>query len=302
MKKIMLMAAAVMAFAFAACDKHGSSDPNHEGFDSLFSQAQTDSLVLALATASGSQLGTQFANVQEQNPSLSRADFIKGLRYAMAADTATAFGYGMQSGMQLKYQLRQFAQNGLRVNQNAFIACFTKYFMSDSLDQFETSAAQEVANRLSRKLSQAEQKYQMAKLEQSEESMANIANGRKVVDSLIANDGYQATASGVAYKVLQAGEGDNVKANDRVKVAYTGKTLDGRTFDVVSPENARMQAVATRVPGLQEGLQKLQQGSKAMIYVPGREAFGVNPNNRYGLGPNETVVYEVEVLEIEQPK
>lgn len=302
MKKIMLMAAAVLAISFAACDKNGSSNPNYEGFDSLFSQAQTDSLVMAMATASGSQLGNQFAEVQTQNPSLSREDFIKGFRYAMAADTATAFGYGMQSGMQLKYQLRQFADKGLRVNQHAFIACFAKYFMSDSIDRYQSSIAQEEAGRLSRKLQQAEQKYQTAKLEQSAESMENIAKGRRVVDSLITNDGYQATASGVAYKVLQPGEGETVKASDRVKLAYTAKTLDGRTFDGATADNARPQAVATRVPGLQEGLQKLQQGSKAVIYVPGREAYGVNLNNRYNLGPNETVVYEVEVLEIVQPQ
>ncbi len=300
MKKLMMMAAAALALTFAACGNHGAGNPDYQGFDSLFTQSQTDSLVMAMATASGSQLGEQFANVQVQNPSLKREDFIKGLRYAMAADTATAFGYGMQSGMQLKYQLRQFAQTGLRVNQQAFITCFTKYFMADSLDQFNTSAAQEVASTLSRKLAAAEQKFQAAKLEQSEESKANIAKGRHVVDSLIANDGYQATASGVAYKVLTPGEGDNVKASDRVKIAYTAKTLDGRTFDVANADNARTQAVATRIPGLQEGLQKLQQGSKAVIYIPGSEAYGVNLNGRYSLGPNETVVYEVEVLEIEQ--
>lgn len=300
MKKIMLMAAAAMAMTFAACENHGSSNPDYEGFDSLFTQSQADSLVMAIATASGSQLGNQFAEVQAQNPYLSREDFIKGFRYAMSSDTATAFSYGMQSGMQLKYQLRQFAGKGLRVNQHAFIACFSKYFMADSIDNYRSSIAQEEASRFSRKFQQAEQKFQAAKLEQSAESQENIANGRRVVDSLITNDGYQATASGVAYKVLQPGEGELVKASDRVKIAYTAKTLDGRTFDSATADNARAQAVATRVPGLQEGLQKLQQGSKAVIYVPGREAYGVNANKRYNLGPNETVVYEVEVLEIEQ--
>ncbi len=299
MKKIMLLAVAALALAFAACDKHGAADANHDGFDSLFSQSQADSLMMAIATASGIQLGEQFTNVQQQNPSLSREAFIKGLRYAMAADTATAFGYGMQSGMQIKYQLNSFASKGLRVDRQAFIACFTKYFMADSVDQMRRTLAQDAANKLSRKLSQAEQIYETAKLEQSAESKDNIAKGRQVVDSLINHDGYQSTASGVAYKVTEAGQGENVKKSDRVKLAYTAKTLDGRTFDSATAENARMQALSTRIPGLQEAVEKLQPGAKAVVYIPGSEAYGVNINGRYNLGPNETVVYEVEVLEVE---
>jgi FKBP-type peptidyl-prolyl cis-trans isomerase FklB len=105
--------------------------------------------------------------------------------------------------------------------------------------------------------------------------------------------------SGLQYKVLNNGDGSTPKATDRVKVHYTGKLIDGTVFDSSVESGKPYDTGVTQViKGWTEALQLMQVGDKWELYIPSNLAYdtrGKGPK----IGPNTTLIFEVELLEIE---
>ena len=105
------------------------------------------------------------------------------------------------------------------------------------------------------------------------------------------------TGSGLASKVLEAGEGDAMpKASDTVKVHYSGWTTDGEMFDssVVRDQPATFPLTGV-IKGWTEGLQLMKVGEKRRFWIPAELAYGENPQ---GGAPSGMLVFDVELLEI----
>jgi FKBP-type peptidyl-prolyl cis-trans isomerase len=113
--------------------------------------------------------------------------------------------------------------------------------------------------------------------------------------------GVKTTASGLQYEVISEGTGARPAITDVVKVDYTGTLLDGTIFDssVKRGEPATFPLNGV-IPGWSEGLQLMTVGSKYKFYIPGKLAYGVQGQQQAGIGPNETLVFEVELLGIEK--
>ena len=100
------------------------------------------------------------------------------------------------------------------------------------------------------------------------------------------------TASGLIYKKLVAREtGETARRSDTVMVRYTGwRQRTGQTFFTMNRSVDAMGIdVAYAAPGFGEALQELRKGEKAVLWVPP------------GQGSPETLVYEVEVVDIKSP-
>jgi len=122
----------------------------------------------------------------------------------------------------------------------------------------------------------------------------NLEKSNKFFASNKTASGVKTTASGLQYKVNK--EGDKTKFpsdTDLVKVIYTGKTIDGREFD-----SSKGQAVdiplGQVIPGWKEGLKMMSVGSKYTFYIPASIGYGENGNQ--GIGPNEGLIFEVELV------
>ncbi|PAW65710.1 MAG: hypothetical protein B9S34_10075 [Opitutia bacterium Tous-C1TDCM] len=103
--------------------------------------------------------------------------------------------------------------------------------------------------------------------------------------------------SGLRYEIVSPGSGPAPKPAETVKVHYTGKLLDGSTFDssVERKEPAEFQLDQV-IPGWTEGLQKLSKGGKIKLYVPPHLAYG--DDGRPGIPPGSTLIFDVELLDI----
>ena len=112
-------------------------------------------------------------------------------------------------------------------------------------------------------------------------------------------EGVKTTASGLQYKVITEGKGPKPKATDTVKVNYRGTLVDGTEFDssykrgepVTFPVNGV-------IPGWTEALQLMPVGSKWQLVIPAALAYGEQAPP--GIGPNATLVFDVELLGIEK--
>jgi FKBP-type peptidyl-prolyl cis-trans isomerase FklB len=120
-------------------------------------------------------------------------------------------------------------------------------------------------------------------------------------------EGVETLPSGLQYKVLSAGDGKRPTDRDTVECRYRGTRIDGREFQ--SSDAAAHSAtfpVGAAIPGWKEALKLMPIGSKWKLFVPPQLAYGergspVRKRGGRAIGPNETVIFELELLAIKPP-
>ena len=111
-------------------------------------------------------------------------------------------------------------------------------------------------------------------------------------------EGIKTTDSGIQYEVITEGTGPSPAATDKVRVHYVGQLTDGTTFDssVDRGEPAEF-GLNQVIPGWTEGVQLMNKGSKFRFVIPSELAYG-DQGAGASIGPGETLVFEVELLDI----
>ena len=151
-------------------------------------------------------------------------------------------------------------------------------------------------------LQRFQQEYEKRQQAEQEKMMAskdeNIAAGKKFLEENALNKSVYQTKSGLQYKIVQKGKGGKKPtANNKVKVHYTGKLLDGKVFDSSVERGQPAEFFLNQViPGWTEGLQLMDEGSKYMLYIPYNLGYGEQPVGN--IPPGSTLIFEVELLEI----
>ncbi len=142
--------------------------------------------------------------------------------------------------------------------------------------------------------SELRQKALLSKRVATEE---NKKKGEAFLAANKARDGVVTTPSGVQYKILKAGDGKMPTESDLVEVHYRGTLLDGTEFDSTEAGQAATLKVAALIVGWKEALKLMPAGSKWQIFIPPQLAYGERGVGS-DIGPNETLVFEVELLAI----
>jgi len=129
----------------------------------------------------------------------------------------------------------------------------------------------------------------------------NKAEGEAFLKENAKKEGVKTTASGLQYKVIKEGTGKTPKANDTVKVNYVGKFINGNEFDSSYKRGEPAEFAADQViKGWTEALTMMKEGSKYELFIPSNLAYG--EGGRGPIPPNATLVFEVELLNIVEPK
>ena len=156
----------------------------------------------------------------------------------------------------------------------------------------------EQAQEIMEKFGQKMQAKQIAKM--MADAKANQENGDKFLAENGKKPGVVTTASGLQYQVLTEGTGAKPGPKDGVKVHYKGTLLDGKTFDSSydrgQPAVMPLEGV---IPGWSEGLQLVKVGGKTKFWIPAKLAYGEQAPPM--IGPNQVLVFEVELLDIVKP-
>ena len=136
--------------------------------------------------------------------------------------------------------------------------------------------------------------------QRSREAELNAAEGADFLAANAEKEGVMVTESGLQYRVIEEGDGDMPEATDRVTVHYRGTLINGVEFDSsYSRGEPATFALNQVIPGWTEGLQLMRTGSRYEFVIPSELAYG--EQGRPGpIGPNSTLVFEVELLEIEE--
>jgi FKBP-type peptidyl-prolyl cis-trans isomerase FklB len=126
----------------------------------------------------------------------------------------------------------------------------------------------------------------------------NKSKGEKFLAENKNKPGVKTTPSGLQYSVISEGTGPKPTASSTVKVHYTGKLIDGTTFDSSVDRGEPVEFPLNGViKGWTEGVQLMSKGAKYKFYIPSELAYGDRGAGN-AIGPNETLVFEVELLDI----
>lgn len=158
----------------------------------------------------------------------------------------------------------------------------------DKMAEFQVFIEQRIA------AAQANQeKTQVVKAE------VNLSKGEEFLKSLKMDSSVKVTVSGLHYKILEMGKAKSPKMKDIVRVHYKGTRIDGTVFDSSynrgEPADFHLQGV---VPGFAEGLTKIGEGGKIILFIPSDLAYGNNPRSGGIIQPGDTLIFECELIKI----
>ena len=127
---------------------------------------------------------------------------------------------------------------------------------------------------------------------------ANKMKGATYLEENASKEGVIVTESGLQYSVVTQGDGAKPTATDQVTVHYRGTLIDGTEFDSSysrgEPATFGLNQV---IPGWTEGVQLMNVGSKYLFVVPHELGYGERGAGG-SIGPFETLIFEVELIEI----
>jgi len=133
-------------------------------------------------------------------------------------------------------------------------------------------------------------------------SEQNRINGDNYRAEYATQEGVKTLDGGILYKVIKSGKGRSPKASDVVSVNYIGRLVDGQEFDSSLKSGKPVQfPVNGVIQGWQIALQSMKEGDKWEVVIPPDMGYGASGAGEK-IGPGATLVFEVELLSIENSK
>jgi FKBP-type peptidyl-prolyl cis-trans isomerase FklB len=130
----------------------------------------------------------------------------------------------------------------------------------------------------------------------------NKKDGEAFLAANAGKEGVVRLPSGLQYKILTPGTGPKPSATDSVVCNYRGTLIDGTEFDSSYKRGQPATfGVGRVIKGWTEALQLMSVGSKWQLFVPAQLAYG-DRGAGADIGPNATLIFEVELLSIEAAK
>lgn len=209
----------------------------------------------------------------------------------IAGDEKASYAIGYRTGQQMQTQMNE-------MDLEAFISG-----MRDGVTG-EVSKDAPVSPEKIDKVIQDYQKRKMEemKAEREQEATKNKEKGEAFLEKNAAKEGVTVLDSGLQYEVLASGPEDGVSPGieDTVVAHYHGTTVDGEVFDssVERGEPATFELNKV-IEGWQKALPLMSVGDKWKLVIPPELAYGERRASRT-IGPNETLIFEVELLEVKK--
>lgn len=199
-------------------------------------------------------------------------------------DQKSSYGIGLNVG-------RQIADTRDHLDRAAFMRGVV-----DALDENDQALTDE---ELQTVLTAFGQKIQAAAAqERARVGTDNAQAGAEYQAENAAREGVTTTESGLQYEVLREGDGATPTTENDVRLHYRGTLIDGTEFDSSYDGDPAVFPAGGLISGFTEALLLMQEGAHYRIVIPSEIAYG--PNGSGSIGPNSTLIFEIELLEVIQ--
>ena len=291
-----LCAAAALGCGLTSC---GSGEKSEAAADTLVAKEVSDSVCTAYGTMAGGYIGMELKQYAEQtNEPYDREEFVRGLEAFLNEDRSEAYLAGMSSGMRVRSDLKSMQEMGVQVDRELVMQVMKKYILADSVDTKVAQDAQNKYQEMMAEVSKQAHEREQARKANSPEAVKNRKSGEALINKLKAeNPNLKVSDSGLAYVITKEGNGQKLENGQQIKVKYVGKHIDGKVFD--SSDDANMMVGGQYVPGFTEALSLLTPGAAGTFYIPGKLAYGVDGAPQAEIGPDELLIFEVEILSVQ---
>ena len=299
MKKFILLVGVAVMMAVSSCGT-GSSDSGSDDSAAVSGKVDpSDTAAVNYGKMTGNFVGRELGQYAEQTGTPYNTDeFVAGVEYILNSDRSEAFLAGMNTGLRMAAELNRFADAGFELSRPTVIANF-KATIATPLDETEEAAVNNSFSEFADKARILAEQKEQAEKSATPEAIQNIKTGEALVAKAIKDEPKAVTTqSGLVYIIREEGSGEKINPTDDVQVKYVGSHLDGKVFD----QNTATFKPSQTVPGFNEGLTLLKKGSKARLYIPGKLGYGANGAPGAGIGPMETLVFDVEILDVTPSK
>ncbi len=196
-------------------------------------------------------------------------------------ESQASYGIGLQVGQQL-------LESGLQGLQSEALLAG----LNDALEGNSPAVPVDVLHRALREIHERADKVRL----QQAETLA--AAGTHYLQQNADREGVTTTESGLQFSVITQGEGAIPSRQDRVRVHYTGKLIDGTVFDSSVERGEPTEfPVSGVIAGWVEALTLMPVGSKWQLVIPHQLAYGERGAGG-SIPPFSTLIFEVELLDI----
>lgn len=199
-------------------------------------------------------------------------------------------GHGI--GSEMHQQIEFFGERQTELNRDAIVAGFRAGLRGDTLPYTDEEAG---------RIMQAFQDTLMARDQAFAQREGTRAREEGVAfgEQFGQQEGTTTTDSGLRYRVIQEGQGQQPTIQDVVSVHYEGRLVDGTVFD---SSRERGQPVIfplqNVVPGFAEALQLMRPGARYEVVMPPDLAYGDNPPPGSPIPPGATLIFDMELIEV----
>ena len=192
----------------------------------------------------------------------------------------------------LGYQIGLNMQSGTEIIDESILIAGMKDALAKGSCQIGEENVRPQLQAFQRKMSERQQAEAAAVAEANKDAEAQFLAANKEKEGVVQ------LPSGLQYKVVTEGKGPKPKAEDKVRVHYTGRLIDGTKFDSSYDTNKPAEfQVRGVIKGWTEALQLMPVGSKWELYIPARLAYGARARGQH-IKPHSMLVFDIELLDI----
>lgn len=199
-----------------------------------------------------------------------------------------SYQLGVMQGQSLKNDLVK--NMGFDVNFNELVQGLEDGY--NGTEQYDEETGQRIFNQFQTTLMNNQRALQ------EEQAKKIIDEGNAYQSTFEKQEGVEKLESGLLYKIVAAGNNHHPKTDSIVSVTYKGQLTDGTIFD----QSAKPVTfpLSSLIQGWQQALPLIGVGGKIEIVVPPQLAYG--QAGSAGIPPNSTLHFEIELVNVDQPK
>ena len=126
-----------------------------------------------------------------------------------------------------------------------------------------------------------------------------VSNEVSQIQAYATANGITASAhsSGLYYEIVSLGSGPKATASSKISITYTGKFMNGQTFDEQLTPNAEAWALNGLIQGWMIGIPLINEGGHIKLIIPSSLAYGCD--QYYDIPGNSVIFFDIHLVDVQ---